>query len=434
MKFPKAGVLGLAIAALLVSVFSLSVRAVDTTYGPKVYHKQGGDELVVASGGTITIETGGALTAAAGVLTASDNLLVRASTNLGANDLVYLSSYNAADGAFIAALADADVAGGDAAYVTTAAITSGATGTVYRAATSTFTTTGATVGDPVYLTITGTTTNTMSLSAPTGADDRTQIIGRVTVVGNSSTGRVAVNLASLPVTVITGTQVRDASIADGDMVADTLTAASLATSAVATAEILNGTIIDEDVSASAAIARSKLAEDALQIYGISIEEIRSDAGASLTAAETAGTFDITVGTNTILANGEVTDNETEVSVAYFQFVLPPEYVAAGDVTIRLPAALIKTGAPTDNGSTLDIEVYEQSDAGAVGADINSTAAATFVALDTWYNKDFVITATGLVAGDVLNVKITSSVIDSEAGAGTIVLNLAPPKVLLDVKG
>jgi hypothetical protein len=33
----------------------------DATYAPKVYHKQGSDELVVASGGKITIEAGGAL-------------------------------------------------------------------------------------------------------------------------------------------------------------------------------------------------------------------------------------------------------------------------------------------------------------------------------------------------------------------------------------
>jgi hypothetical protein len=33
----------------------------DPTYQPKVYRKQGGDELVVASGGQIKIETGGAL-------------------------------------------------------------------------------------------------------------------------------------------------------------------------------------------------------------------------------------------------------------------------------------------------------------------------------------------------------------------------------------
>lgn len=33
----------------------------DATYQPKVYRKQGGDELVVASGGSITVESGGAL-------------------------------------------------------------------------------------------------------------------------------------------------------------------------------------------------------------------------------------------------------------------------------------------------------------------------------------------------------------------------------------
>ncbi len=31
----------------------------DPTYGPKVYHKQGGDEQVVASGGKVTVESGG---------------------------------------------------------------------------------------------------------------------------------------------------------------------------------------------------------------------------------------------------------------------------------------------------------------------------------------------------------------------------------------
>lgn len=35
----------------------------DTTYGPKVYLKQGGDEIVVASGGVLNIETGGIIKA-----------------------------------------------------------------------------------------------------------------------------------------------------------------------------------------------------------------------------------------------------------------------------------------------------------------------------------------------------------------------------------
>jgi hypothetical protein len=135
----------------------------------------------------------------------------------------------------------------------------------------------------------------------------------------------------------------------------------------------------------------------------------------------------------VVANGEVTDNETEASITYFEFRLPENYVAAGDVTVRLPAALIATATPTNNGSTLDVAVYEEA-SGAVGSDLSTTtAAATFAALDTWYNKDFVITATGLVAGDKLLVKITSNVIDSEAGGGTIILNLESPTVLLDIR-
>lgn len=36
------------------------------SYQPKVYRKQGGDELVVASGGKITVETGGIIEPSAG--------------------------------------------------------------------------------------------------------------------------------------------------------------------------------------------------------------------------------------------------------------------------------------------------------------------------------------------------------------------------------
>jgi len=192
---------------------------------------------------------------------------------------------------------------------------------------------------------------------------------------------------------------------------------------------LTGTV----TSGALAVDRADLVEDVLQSYGIPISELLQTTGIPLPSTETAGNFDVTLGTNTLVANGEVTDNETEVSLVYFQIVLPPEYVSAGDVTIRLPVALIATGAAVDNGSTIDVSVYEQA-SGAVGTDLVTTTAASFVALDTWYNKDFVVTAAGLVAGDILNVKVTASVIDSEAGAGTIVLNLDPPRVLMDIKG
>lgn len=129
---------------------------------------------------------------AGAVSPASMGLTVRAGTNLAAGDLVYLSSYNAADGVFIASLADADVDGAQAQYVATGTIASGSTGTVYKYASVAMNVGGAAAGDPIYLTVTGTTTNTKSTSAPAGSDDVVQIVGRVQVTG--AAGPVLIDL------------------------------------------------------------------------------------------------------------------------------------------------------------------------------------------------------------------------------------------------
>lgn len=191
-----------------------------------------------------------------------------------------------------------------------------------------------------------------------------------------------------------------------------------------------GSITNADINASAAIARSKLAEDALQAFAV---DLKTSTFTSLAGSEAAGTFNEKVATNVLKLEGEVTDNETETSVGYFRFILPPSYVAAGDVTVRFRSALVKSGTPTNNGSTLDLECYEQADA-AVGSDLVATAAATYAALDTYYSKDFSVTATGLVAGDILSCKVTTAIVDSEAGGGTITWTSDPIKVLIDIKG
>ena len=61
------------------------------------------------------------------------------------------------------------------------------------------------------------------------------------------------------------------------------------------------------------VDRGDLVEDAL-VAAVPINILKVD-GSTLAAAEAAGTFNIAVGTNTLLVQGEVTDNETEVSVA-----------------------------------------------------------------------------------------------------------------------
>ena len=177
------------------------------------------------------------------------------------------------------------------------------------------------------------------------------------------------------------------------------------------------------------LTRADLTEETLVAYGIPVNQIMAADGAPLGVTETAGDFFLNLGTNFMNLRGEEANNETETSVGYIQFILPPEYVAAGDVKIRFRCQL--DGAGTDNSSTLDVEAFEMAD-GAVGSDICATAAESFAAKSTYYNKDFTITATGLVAGDILVIKVTVAVIENASAA--LAFYSDPPKMLLDIKG
>jgi hypothetical protein len=204
-------------------------------------------------------------------------------------------------------------------------------------------------------------------------------------------------------------------------------------------EIPSGSSLDLDAAtntvtfADGTIARSKLAEDALQTYGKSVFDLRQTTGIPLVASETAGNFNVSVSANVIVAQGEITDNETEVSVTQFQFTLPPEYVAGQPVQVAIPCQIVKTGAAVDNGSTIDVSAYWQLGQ-VVGADIVTTAAQTFAAMDQSYVKVFSLDPALLVPGYTVNVVISASIIDSEAGAGTLRLKMDAPYMKLDIKG
>src|SRR5690348_11469729 len=131
-----------------------------------------------------------------------------------------------------------------------------------------------------------------------------------------------------------------------------------------------------------------------QTLGNPVTALRGATGLILTETETAGGFNLAIATHVFVAQGEVTDNETEVSVCHAQVVLPPDYIAGTDITVTLPVALVADGSPTNNGSTIDLSVYRQEQ-GAVGSDLCATSAKTFAALDTWYDKAFTVTGTTL---------------------------------------
>lgn len=69
----------------------------DSTYQSKVYDRQGGDEMVVASGGAITVESGGSLTVA-GVTIDASTLALNGLTATAAELNQYALTLDIADG------------------------------------------------------------------------------------------------------------------------------------------------------------------------------------------------------------------------------------------------------------------------------------------------------------------------------------------------
>ena len=84
------------------------------SYNTKVYHKQGGDEIVVASGGKITVETGGQIDASAVPLLAADlatDSVETAKIKALAVTLAKIAA-NILEGSVVADVADVNVIGG----------------------------------------------------------------------------------------------------------------------------------------------------------------------------------------------------------------------------------------------------------------------------------------------------------------------------------
>jgi hypothetical protein len=162
-------------------------------------------------------------------------------------------------------------------------------------------------------------------------------------------------------------------------------------------------------------------------YPIAPYNVRGPTGLAITATELAGGFNFNLASNVLLLQGEVTNNETEASVGNFQFVLPKEYVAGGAIKFRVKAANL--GAGTQTSCTITVTAYKSDGNGAVGSNLGP-AAQTHAAKTTWYTKDFIITATGLAAGDALNIVLTVSNIES--ASSNLVWTAEGLSMLLDV--
>jgi len=154
----------------------------------------------------------------------------------------------------------------------------------------------------------------------------------------------------------------------------------------------------------------------LATYGIPLQIIKNADGTSLSATAGSGNFAIKVGgwgTGTIKLETEGANNNTKTDTCFFEFVLPPEYVAGGTVKLRLTA---KESDEAEVSTTLSGQVYESDGEGGVGSNIIGSWDATDVTT-TWTTFTAPITSTDLAPGDRLEVYIRLVVDDTGGGSG-----------------
>jgi hypothetical protein len=107
--------------------------------------------------------------------------------------------------------------------------------------------------------------------------------------------------------------------------------------------------------------------------------------------------------------GNAASGNEKNDYAGFAFCLPQDYKAGGTITVRLRAKVADTLLTVH--SKVDVECKLLGD-GALGSDICGTAAQQVTT--AYANYDFSITATNLVAGDVLHFRVATLANDTGA--------------------
>jgi hypothetical protein len=111
--------------------------------------------------------------------------------------------------------------------------------------------------------------------------------------------------------------------------------------------------------------------------------------------------------------------------------LPWEYEAAMTVILRFKAGMITTVA--DATATLDCQAFKLQDDpdDAIGSDLVTTSATT-INSTTFADINFTVTATGLIAGDILDIRITTAVNDA-ATETAVIAGITSAKLVCDVR-
>ena len=158
----------------------------------------------------------------------------------------------------------------------------------------------------------------------------------------------------------------------------------------------------------------------LKSFNIPFQYLRNDDFTAMDATGGAGLFSYSdggFGTGTMIVVGEAASGNSKTDTLQFEFILPPNYVASGGVTIAVNAR--ETVGAATVATTISGEVYESGGDGTVGADLAASWDDDDVTAVAWGVHTLTVTDATLVAGDKLRVYLRIVTNDDTGGVGTI---------------
>ena len=199
---------------------------------------------------------------------------------------------------------------------------------------------------------------------------------------------------------------------------------------------VTGSLAIKDTGVSAQTRATILKQDANAIFPIMLTSLRVWDAFATTLPGTAAADDLALIGGTFatapptISAGDLKAAGATTRYARFQMQLPECYDSGETITLSIMAGMVTTVA--DTSCTVDVQCYKLDKATGIGSDLCATAAITINSL-VFAAKAFTITSSGLVAGDVFDVRI--AIICTDAATGTAVTpTIAAIDLLCDIRG
>lgn len=199
---------------------------------------------------------------------------------------------------------------------------------------------------------------------------------------------------------------------------------------------VTGSLTIKDTGVAAQTRATILKQDANAIFPVMLTALRVwDAFATVLpgtpATDDLGLIGGTFATSPpVVSAGDLKAAGATTRYARFQMQLPECYDAGETVTLSIAAGMVTTIA--DTSCTVDVQCYKIDKITGIGSDLCATAATSMNSL-VFAAKNFTITSSGLVAGDVFDVRIAITCTDA-ATATAVTPTIAAIDLLCDIKG